>query len=257
LFMTESAVDSSVWIRCFHPVPDAATRLVCFPHAGGSASFYLPVGKALAPAVEVLSVQYPGRQDRRAEKPATDVRVLADRVYEALRPWRADRKVLFGHSMGAVVAFEVARQMEQDGQSPAALVVSGRRAPSLHRDEQVHLLDDDGVVEELRQLSGTDARLLGDDEMVRMILPALRADYQAISGYLCPPGTVVHCPIAAFIGDEDPRVTPDEARQWSAHTTAGFHLEIFSGGHFYLSEHADEVMSQLASVILHVNAATP
>ncbi|TDB95509.1 alpha/beta fold hydrolase [Actinomadura sp. 7K534] len=163
--MTEPAAGNETWIRRFHPAPEAATRLVCFPHAGGSAPFYFPVSATLSPGVEVLTVQYPGRQDRRNEPPIGHIPALADAVFEALRPWLADRPALFGHSMGSVVAFEVARRMEEHSTPPRVLVASGRRAPSRYRGESVHQRDDEGILAELRKLSGTDPRLLADEEL--------------------------------------------------------------------------------------------
>ncbi|MFE4451586.1 thioesterase II family protein [Streptomyces sp. NPDC056796] len=240
----ESAQDP--WIRTFHPAPQAPHRLVCFPHAGGSASFYFPVSAGLAPEVDVLTVQYPGRQDRRSEPGIVDIGVMADRAAEALLPY-AERGplTLFGHSMGACVAFEVARRLERTGQGPAHIFASGRRAPSSYRDENVHRRDDDGIVAEMRAMSGTDARILGDEELLRMVLPAIRSDYRAVETYRAEPDASVNCPVTALIGDDDPWTTHDEARAWEKHTTGPFELMVFSGGHFYLSSRAAEVMAVL------------
>ncbi|GAB3678064.1 alpha/beta fold hydrolase [Actinocorallia lasiicapitis] len=244
--------ESDTWIRRFHPVPEAAVRLVCFPHAGGSATYYFPVSAALsrsadlAQKVEVLAVQYPGRQDRRQEPPFTDLGLLADAVHEALRPRQDDRLVFFGHSMGASLAFEVARRLARP---PVALVASGRRAPSRHRAESVHLRDEEGVIAELKRLSGTDPSLLQDDELLRLFLPAIRADYQAIETYRCPPGTTVACPVTVFVGDSDPHVTLEEAGAWAGHTTGGFGLEVFEGGHFYLSAKPADTIERLSAVL--------
>jgi surfactin synthase thioesterase subunit len=246
--MTESVIDSGLWVRGFHPADTGAVRLVCFPHAGGSASFFFPVSRALSPALEVLAVQYPGRQDRRTEICIDNIPELADQVYEALRPF-ADRPLaFFGHSMGATVAFEVAARFERDGgPALAALIVSGRRAPSRTRVENVHRRDDAGVLEELRKLGGTDTEIFDDEEVVRMILPALRADYQAVETYRYQAGPKLSCPISAFVGDRDPRVTLDEAAAWSEHTTGGFDSQIFDGGHFYLIKHQADVVEAVAS----------
>jgi surfactin synthase thioesterase subunit len=244
-------LDSKAWIRNFRPAPDAAVQLVCFPHAGGSASFYFPVAAALAPRVDVLAVQYPGRQDRRLEPGVEDIVTLAGYVHAALRT-RIDRPVaLFGHSMGAVVAFEVARLLERDpGVEVVRLFASGRRAPSTHRVETVHLRDDDGLVAELRTLSGTDSRILGDEELLRMILPAIRSDYRAIETYVGTPEQTVRTPITVLVGDSDSRVTLDEARQWQVHTTGECAIRTFPGGHFYLVQQHVQVNGLIAAALL-------
>ncbi|MBQ0851996.1 thioesterase [Streptomyces sp. BH-SS-21] len=248
--MTHSLVDTNAWVRRFRPAPDAGARLVCFPHAGGAASFYFPVARTLHPRVDVLAVQYPGRQERRSEKPFTDIGTLADLSFAALRPVLTERPVLFGHSMGAVVAFEVARRMEREGGvPPAALVVSGRRAPSRHREESVHLRSDEGVIAELKLLNGTDNSLLDDEELLRMFLPALRADYRAVETYTYVPGPALGCPVTVFTGDRDPQVTMDEALAWREHTTGPFDLEVFEGGHFYLSSDPATTLDRLESVL--------
>ena len=165
-----------MWIRRYHQAPDSPVRLVCFPHAGGSASFFFPVAKALAPAIDVTAVQYPGRQDRRTEPNIDNIADLADAILPAVRPLTDRPLAFFGHSMGAILAYEVALRLEKDGAAPLTrLYASGRRAPSRYREETVHKRDDAGVIAELRGLSGTDADLLGDAETLEMILPAINA----------------------------------------------------------------------------------
>lgn len=235
------------WFRRFAASPEAKARLVCLPHAGGSATFYFPVAKALAPDVEVLAVQYPGRQDRRHEPFLTSIGALADRVADLLRD-KTDRPLaLFGHSMGAMVAYETARRLERDGVPVAGLFVSGRRAPSRVRDESVHTRTDAGVLEELRKLSGTELDLLGDDDVVRMILPVVRNDYRAVETYRDTPGEPLATPIVAFTGSADPMATLDEVASWAGHTTGGFELVELSGGHFFLTRHQDVILGRLAA----------
>jgi pyochelin biosynthesis protein PchC len=251
--MAGNADAANHWLRHFHPAPAARTRLVCLPHAGGAASFYFPVSQYLAPAVEVLAVQYPGRQDRRNEKCISTIGQLADQVFHAVRPW-ADRPLaLFGHSMGATLAFEVARRLEDDGAVPTALFASGRRAPCRHRDEQIHLRDDNGLVAEVRALSGTHSQLLDDDELLRMILPAIRNDYRAIETYRYQPGSKLRCPIFAFIGDGDPKSTVGEAQAWSEHTVGKFELQVFPGGHFYINSCMPAILN---TILAHIRSTT-
>lgn len=234
------------WIQRFHRTAQPRHRLVCFPHAGGSASFYFPLSKALAPDTEVLAVQYPGRQDRHKEPPVDDIGSLADSIAEVLNGPAQVPTAYFGHSMGAVIAFEVARRLEPGGTGPKLLFASGRRAPSTYRAESVHQRDDDGVLAELKRLNGTDARVLADDELLRMILPAIRGDYRAIETYRCPPGPALGCPVTVLVGDADPRTTLDEARAWSEHTTGRFDLQTFPGGHFFLSTQAQAVTATIS-----------
>jgi surfactin synthase thioesterase subunit len=237
--------DDNVWCRRYRPARSAGARLVCLPHAGGSAPFFLPVAAALAPGIDVVAIQYPGRQDRRTEQPIDDLAVLADRTHEILRRQSEMPVSFFGHSMGAIVAFEVALRLEADGHGPTRLFASGRRAPSAWRDEKVHLLDDAGILDEVRGLNGTASSLLGDDELMRATLPALRADYRAIETYRCAPGASVKCPITVLTGDSDPKTTLAEAGAWGQHTSGSFDLQVFTGGHFFLTEHTDEIIKIL------------
>ncbi|MFE4609208.1 thioesterase II family protein [Streptomyces niveus] len=234
-----------IWIRVPHPNPGSPVRLVCLPHAGGAASYYFPMSAALAPDVEVLSVQYPGRQDRRHERPVDDLHLLADQLAEALEPWTDRPFALFGHSYGALVGYEVARRLRSAGHHPLALFASGRRAPSTHRDERLHLKPDASLIAELKALDGTVGALLDNEEIVAMIMPALRADYRAVETYVHRPGPGLDIPVTALIGDDDPKVTSQEAARWREHTTSEFSLEIFPGGHFYLADRLMELTSSL------------
>jgi surfactin synthase thioesterase subunit len=239
--MSQPQPGDKLWLRRFFEAGNATARLVCLPHAGGSAPFFRPVAAALGPEVDVVAVQYPGRQDRRTEKPIDDIEVLADHIHDILGRQPRIPVTFFGHSMGAAVGFEVARRLEADGQEPVRVFVSGRRAPSTNRNETVHLRDDAGIMAEMRKLNGTVSSLLSDDEMMRAILPALRADYRAIETYSRTTQTAVSCPITALVGDADPNTTPDEATAWAQHTSGSFSIQVFAGGHFFLTDHAADV----------------
>jgi surfactin synthase thioesterase subunit len=250
--MSQLTVDNDLWCRRYRPAGQPAARLVCLPHAGGSAPFFLPVAAELSPAFDVVAIQYPGRQDRRTEQPTGDMMVLADRLYDILRRQPPLPLIIFGHSLGAILAFEVTRRLEADGQAPVRVFASGRRAPSAYRDENIHLRDDAGILAEVRMLNGTASTVLGDDEMMRAALPALRADYQAAETYRCAADVTIGCPITVLTGDSDPKTTLDEAKAWAQHTTGSFDIQVYSGGHFFLTDHGGQIIELLRQ---HLQAA--
>jgi surfactin synthase thioesterase subunit len=243
--VTSSVQSKSAWIQRFHPSAKAGVRLVCFPHAGGAATWFHPVSAALSPAVEVLAVQYPGRQDRRAEPVLRSVEELARRAADAVRPWEDRPLAFFGHSMGALVAAEAARIRAEEGAPPLTVIVSGRRSPTSFRDEDVHRRDDAGIVAEMERLGGSDTRIFEDPEMRSLLLPVIRADYEAVETYRHRPGPPLPCPLLALLGDADPVASVEEARGWATHTSAAFELKTFPGGHFYLNDHAPAVIATI------------
>jgi surfactin synthase thioesterase subunit len=246
------AVTDSEWIRSYHPAPDARISLLCFPFAGGSASYYFPLSQALAPEAAVLAVQYPGRQDRRHERSVEDIAVLADHITNALRDWHGRDIVLFGHSMGATVAFEVARRLESPGAtgpSPVHFIASARRAPGLPTGTLLHQRADSEIISEVRRLRGPGASPVDDDELIRAFLPAIRADYKAIETYCCPAGITIGCPITALAGVVDPLTSISQVRAWAEYTSGQFDLRIFPGGHFFLDGWDDSTVSAIKQLL--------
>lgn len=243
--MTAAAFDRDRWLRLLRgeqsrPAPAA---FVCFPHAGGSASYFAEFARLAPPWVDVWAVQYPGRQDRRAEPLLDNEPALTAAIVRAMTPWRAVPTAFFGHSMGAVLAFEVARRSSV---APVRLFASGRRAPSSFRpEEQIHLTDDAGLVNELRAMGGPNTRLLDDLEIRAMVLPAVRNDYRLIERYRGAADARVDCPITVLVGEDDPRTSRAEADAWAAHTTAGAETVVFPGGHFYLEGRWSRVGEEL------------
>ncbi|MFC8373871.1 MULTISPECIES: thioesterase II family protein [unclassified Streptomyces] len=241
--MAASLGTRSPYFTVYRPSPDASVRLVCLPHAGGAASFYVPVAQALAPRVEVLSVQYPGRHERHNHPLVPDIGTLADRIADALMACADRPYALFGHSMGAIVGFEVARRMEDAGRGPVELFASGSRAPSVERrGERWHQTSDAEFVARVQSMGGAGSELLDDPDMRRMLLPALRNDYRAIERYEYRAQPPLACPVTAFAGADDPRVTVAEVRSWARHTTGPFSVEVHPGGHFFLADHREAVL---------------
>ncbi|MFC9257529.1 thioesterase II family protein [Amycolatopsis thailandensis] len=232
------------WTRCFHPAPAAETRLIAFPHAGGSASAYRSLSAALSPTVEVHTAQYPGRQDRMDEPVIGDLHVLAERLVDVVaaipKPF-----ALFGHSMGAILAFEIARRLEARGLVPAALFVSARRGPDIFKERSHHLADDDTFLAEVSRLGGTDASIFDDPDIRALALPALRGDYKAVETYRYRPGPDVTCPIVALAGDSDPVLELPDAENWREHTTGTFEMDVFQGGHFFVDANLDAVAARI------------
>lgn len=246
---------NSTWFRRFTTAAGDGPRLVCFPHAGGSATAYTHLARTLPADFDVVSVQYPGRQDRYLEAPFTALAPLVEAVAQELahelaadpaRPY-----ALFGHSMGALVAFETARLLARgELPGPQRLFLSGRGAPAPTADTHYHLYDDADVLAEVRRLGGTDQAMLDNPEILEMVLPALRADYRALSTYSWHGGEPLAASMTALVGDRDPMVTVQEARTWREHTSGDFALKVFPGGHFYLADHIGQVAAAVTEGLL-------
>ncbi|MFE7116239.1 thioesterase II family protein [Streptomyces sp. NPDC057654] len=248
--MTGPDVSSARWFRRPRPGGDPSLRLLCLPHAGGTASLYRAWTGPLPDWIEPVLVCPPGREERVDERGPDDVPALVAALADAVRPLLDRPWAVFGHSMGALVAHELALRLVSEGARPPEHVfVSAREAPQFHRPGAVHLLDDDGLAAELLRLGGTHPELLAMDEVRRLILPAVRDDYRLVETYAPPGPTALPCPVTALVGTGDTEVSEDEARGWSRWTDAEFRLLAFTGGHFYFSDDPHDVVRSVTGLL--------
>ncbi|GED83353.1 thioesterase II family protein [Streptomyces sp. 6-11-2] len=243
-----TAHDANKWFRVHRRAADPRLRLVCFPHAGGTAQLFHGWPALLPEEVEVLAVRYPGRQDRLAEACIDDMATLADTIEDALRPWLDRPLALFGHSMGACVAYELALRLEARGIVPEHLLVSAHEAPQRAERTALHSADDKTLITRVRHLGDLHSEVYDIPELRDLLLPALRADYRLIEGYHPPHPTPVKAPITAYVGQDDPSCVLDRVLAWSDLAAPGsFELCSFPGDHFYLVPRETEVVADVAT----------
>jgi surfactin synthase thioesterase subunit len=217
---------------------DDPVRLFCLPYAGGGASIFRRWSEEFPPGIEVCPIHLPGREGRLAEPAFTDVKPLVARLADVLDPYLDRPFALFGHSMGAVIGFELARQLARRGQpTPAHLFVSASRAPQLpRRGEPIHALPEPAFLDALRRMAGTPELVLRDAELVQLMLPALRADFELVETYRYQAGPALSCPISAFGGAGDDLVRWSELASWAELTGGPFAIRMLPGNHFFLSD---------------------
>ena len=234
------------WFRGVR-APDAKIRLVCFPHAGGAASHFHDWATLTPPEIEVLAVQYPGRQDRLADPCPTSMAELADAITRALLHETADGLPLafFGHSMGSSVAYEVASRLaDVPGRSLAHLIVSSRARPRTPQEEAPRPSPTDSeILTHVRRLDPEGAAVYELPELRNMIMPALRADFRLLAAYRPARLHRLGIPVTACGGDRDPACTVEDLRSWSDVTAKGLDIEVFEGGHFYLGPRKEELLA--------------
>lgn len=238
------------WIVCPKPNPRAALRLFCFPYAGGGTSVFRLWPDELPPDIEVCAVQLPGRETQLAEPPITDIGRMVQAVIRGLAPAFDAPFALFGHSMGALIAFEVARQLRaQFGLAPVHLFISGRRAPHLpDNDVPISHLPEPAFVEQFSQRyeNSIPRLILEEAELREIFLPILRADITLLETYVYAPQAPLDCPISVFGGTEDKRATPDQLLAWQDQTRGSFTLELLPGGHFFLHSARGPLLGSIA-----------
>jgi surfactin synthase thioesterase subunit/glycosyltransferase involved in cell wall biosynthesis len=220
-------------------VAPGTLRLFCFPHAGGSAAAFKGWPERLFPAVAVMHLR-PARRGNMAEMVAA--------LGEAIQPYLGQPFAFFGHSMGAIVAFELARLLRRRHEPlPRILLVSGARAPQFRRGHVPPPEPGEAeFVSALRRLEGTPAEVLDNPDLLRLILPALREDAAIYRHYIYAEEPPLDCPIRAYGGAQDPNVRREHLEGWEQQTTAGFGMRVFSGGHFFLQTARDEFLAALA-----------
>lgn len=230
---------SNPWLQRVAPRPDAKLRLFCFSYAGAGASVYRPWSTALPAQIEVCAVQLPGREGRLREPALASIGEMVAALETALLPHFDRPFAFFGHSMGALLACELARALaSRSGPRVAQLLVSGRRPPHLPETETpIHTLSDDAFVASIgHRYGGIPAEVLRHRELLALLLPGLRADMKAIETHPFEAGPLLDCPIIAFGGDSDPRTPRQQLDQWQAQTHGSLRVRSFAGGHFYFTD---------------------
>jgi len=232
------------WFNIPKRSPHARVRLFCFPYAGGGAPIYRNWPRLLPAEIEVCAVNLPGRGGRIKEAPFTDLHEMVSAIAEAIVPHLDLPPAFFGHSMGAMISFELARKLrEMRNVRPAHLFVSGRRAPQLPNDDPItHDLPEPQLLEEVRRLNGTPTEVLEHPELMQLMLPLLRADFSVVDTYEYRPGAPLGCPVTVFGGLQDVEVSRQHLEAWGEQTTAAFSVRMLPGDHFFLNSPSPQAL---------------
>lgn len=241
------------WLHRPKPNPSADAQMLCFSHAGGSAAFFAKWAEEL-PALEVCGVELPGHFSRLREPLSRRMHQIIDAIGPLLVNHLIDRTrspILCGYSLGAVVAFELTRYLEANGETPRHLVVFARKAPHLPwSGRNLYSLPERQLVEEIgKRYGGIPKEILREKEVLQMLLPVLRADLEILGHYRCEVENGVSCPITAFGGADDAENPPEDVARWAELTTASFTHHTLEGGHFFVDSNRDAVFSRLRAAI--------
>ncbi|WP_103667729.1 thioesterase II family protein [Pseudanabaena sp. BC1403] len=235
------------WINYAQPNAEAVLRLFCFPYAGGGSLSFRNWSRSLPTNVEVCPIDLPGRGLRIQEPAFTQLEPLIQAIASALLPEMDKPFAFFGHSMGALLSFELARFLRDNHQrAPLHLYVSGRRSPQIPSiNPPTYDLPEPEFFAELRRLNGTPAEVLDNQELMQLLLPTLRADLAVVETYVYSPKAPLDCPITVFGGDQDPEASIELLEAWRSQTSAEFELHMLQGDHFFLHNAQPDLLQLL------------
>lgn len=250
------------WLPAGPPPGAARLRLFCFAHAGGAASVFRPWQTRLDPRVQVCAVQLPGRENRYSERPYQRMSELLDDLVPVLLPLLRDgagRYAVFGHSMGADIAFALTRRLADEAvPQPARLFVAGHLPPHLPELlPPAHGFPDEGLLDRLNAYRPAGTQLTADDELTKLLLPTIRADFSLFETYSVPPDTRVACPITVLGGVADTVIPATSLPQWADLTSEKCTVRLFAGGHFFVESSLGEVTATIVSDLFAPPAAPP
>ncbi len=239
------------WFPYYHANPSTRIRLFCFPFAGGGASFYRNWSARL-PWAEVIAVQLPGRENRIGELPYVIIEDALQALETALLPFLSKPFAFMGYSMGGMLSFHLAQQLQRKyNLTPERLFLAASRPP--WASDWRHFYDeesDEALIKRLLSIGGTPEALLHHQELWPMLLPTIRADFQLCSSLRMPdPGEPLSCPITVFGGDDDALVTTDQLQEWRMGTFGEFELHSFAGGHFFIEHHLGTIHDCMTTLL--------
>lgn len=242
---------TSSWLTCIQPNPQAKMRLFCFPYAGGSAQLYHKWAAQLPSTVEVCPVQLPGRGNRMKDPPFHHVTPLVRAINTAIQPYLQKPFCFFGYSMGAIISFELTRLLKAEyGVQPLHLFVAGRTAPQVVIDKpHTYHLPEPEFLESLNDLNGTPKELLANTELMQLMIPLLRADFEVCQTYSYIAGPRLDCPMTVYGGTQDEHVSLDDYEAWRAQTSGPFDLTMFDGDHFFIHSHQHQLLQTLSGAL--------
>jgi len=242
-------IQLNAWLGCPKPNPLAKMRLFCFPYAGGTAAIFRAwPDLLLTTSVEVCVIHLPGRAGRLQEPPFTHLLSLVQEIAPAIRPFLDKPFAFFGHSMGALISFELARQLRRErAPAPAQLFLSGRSAAHLPDVEpRTFDLPEAEFIQELRRLNGTPQEVLEHPELMHLMIPLLRADFSVCQTYEYEKGPPLDSPITIFGGLQDFEAPRAHLEAWREHTSSTFKLRMLPGDHFFLNSEQALLLNTLS-----------
>ena len=241
----------SPWIKIFQPISQPTLRFFCFHPAAAGASLFRLWGKYLPSNTEVCAIQLPGRETRIKEPLITEWDDLLPNLTQALSPLIEEYPfVFFGHSLGALISFEVVRKLRREKLPiPKYMFVSGRRAPQIPIDNLRHQASNPILISTLREYGGTPEAVLQNQELMELFLPVLRADFTLNEKYTYFPEAPLESPIIAFRGTNDLEVSLEYLSEWQQHTISNFALHEFSGGHMFFQQEPKALIEEISKFI--------
>ncbi|MGK7915262.1 MAG: thioesterase II family protein [Prochloraceae cyanobacterium] len=248
--MLKTSPSNTSWIAYSQTNPQAQLRLFCFPFAGGSASVFRDWQASLPQNIQVCPIELPGRGSRLLESPLENISSLITGLITAIEPLLDLPFVLFGHSLGALISFELARYLRQEyGKVPLHLLVSGRQAPPIDDLSPMHALSDADLIAELHRLDGTPKAVLESPEMLQLLLPMVRADLKIDETYKYITSEPLSCAVSVFGGLADPETSLDDLEAWRQQTQGEFSLQMFPGNHFFINTARDLLLERISQIL--------
>jgi len=248
----ETVLKRDPWVVIPQPKPTARLRLFCLPFAGGNSTAFRSWANYLPETIEVAAVEIPGHGSRLSEETMKRLLPLVKAIAAGIGPHLDRPFAFFGHSMGSLLSYELAHYLRlEKGVEPVHLFFSGRGAPHLPaKEEPIHQLPEAEFVRHIRNYNGTPKEVLVHQELMDILIPILRADFEVCETYQYFPKAPFNCPITAFGGLQDPSTNRENLQAWEKHTTGAFNLRMFPGDHFYLLEAQTTLVHAIARDIL-------